>query len=49
MYIINKMYVENTTRQFWMVDNVLYTMLLEFLLWKSYRGGVDRQLLTFDR
>lgn len=49
MYIINKMYIENTMWQFWMVDSVLYTMLLEFLLWKSSRGGVDRQLLTFDR
>ena len=41
--------MENIMWQFWMVDNVLYTMLLEFLLRKSNRGGVDRQLLTFDR
>ena len=31
MYIINKMSMENIMWQFWMVDNVLYTMLLEFL------------------
>lgn len=49
VYIINKMSMENIMWQFWMVDNVLYTMLLEFLLRKSNRGGVDRQLLTFDR
>lgn len=48
-YIINKMCMENIMWQFWMVDNILYTMLLEFLLWKSNRGGVDRQLLAFDR